>query len=41
MSRMTGARFIAEALRGYGVTHVFFMMIGLVAGLSRQLRERT
>jgi acetolactate synthase-1/2/3 large subunit len=25
MARMTGARFIAETLRGYGVTHVFFM----------------
>ncbi|MFA5028306.1 MAG: thiamine pyrophosphate-binding protein, partial [Candidatus Methylomirabilota bacterium] len=25
MSRMTGARFIAESLQSYGVTHVFFM----------------
>lgn len=25
MSRMTGARFIAESLQGYGVTHVFFV----------------
>jgi acetolactate synthase-1/2/3 large subunit len=25
MPRMTGSRFIAETLRGYGITHVFFM----------------
>ena len=25
MPRMTGARFLAETLREYGVTHVFFV----------------
>jgi len=25
MKKMTGARYIAEALKGYGVTHVFFV----------------
>ncbi len=25
MAKMTGARYIAEILKGYGVTHVFFM----------------
>lgn len=25
MPRMTGARFIAETVHGYGITHVFFM----------------
>ncbi len=25
MPQMTGARFMAETLRGYGVTHVFFV----------------
>ncbi|MFC1952581.1 thiamine pyrophosphate-binding protein [Chloroflexota bacterium] len=25
MSRMTGARYIAETLKGYGITHVFFV----------------
>ncbi len=25
MANMTGSRFVAEALHGYGVTHVFFV----------------
>ena len=25
MAKMTGARFMAETVRGYGLTHVFFM----------------
>ena len=25
MSKMTGARFMAETIHGYGITHVFFM----------------
>jgi len=25
MQKMTGARYIAEALKGYGVTHLFFV----------------
>ena len=25
MPKMTGARFIAETVHGYGITHVFFM----------------
>ena len=25
MSKMTGARFLAETVHGYGITHVFFM----------------
>src|SRR3989339_415344 len=25
MQKMTGARYIAEALKGYGVTHIFFV----------------
>ena len=25
MSKMTGARFMAETVHGYGITHVFFM----------------
>ena len=25
MPKMSGARFLAETLKGYGVTHVFFM----------------
>jgi acetolactate synthase-1/2/3 large subunit len=29
MARMTGNRFIAETLAGYGVTHVFFMPAGI------------
>ncbi|MDP3063722.1 MAG: thiamine pyrophosphate-binding protein, partial [Chloroflexota bacterium] len=35
MPKMTGARFIAETLRGYGVTHVFFVP----AVLGRALAE--
>src|SRR3990167_2362765 len=27
MPKMTGARFLAETLRGYGVTHFFFMPV--------------
>ena len=33
--RMTGARFIAESIKGYGVTHVFFVE----AILRRSLME--
>ena len=35
MPKMTGARFIAETLKGYGVTHVFFVP----AVLGRALAE--
>ena len=33
MTKMTGARFIAETFRGYGVTHVFFMPVIIPAAM--------
>ena len=29
MPKMTGSRFLAETLRGYGVTHYFFMPVSV------------
>ena len=37
---MTGARYIAEALEGYGVTHVFFVPTILSSALT-EMEERT
>lgn len=35
MSKMTGARFIAQTVHGYGITHVFFMpFIGFTRTLA-------
>ena len=34
MSKTTGARYIAETLKGYGVTHVFYMEIILPNSVS-------
>ena len=32
LTKMTGARFVAETLKGYGTTHVFFMPVfGILA----------
>lgn len=33
MPRMTGAQFLAETMKGYGVTHVFYMPMIVVKGL--------
>ena len=35
MARMTGSRFLAETLHGYGITHVFYMPVSM----PRALRE--
>ena len=35
MPKMTGSRFIAETLHGYGVTHVFFMPVIIPSALLR------
>lgn len=40
MAKMTGARYIAEALDGYGVTHVFFVPTILSRALV-EMEERT
>ena len=40
MQKMTGARYIAEALQGYGVTHVFFVPAILRRTLA-EMEERT
>ena len=40
MARMTGARYLAEALEGYGVTHVFFVPTILSYALV-EMEERT
>ncbi|MFQ5895635.1 MAG: thiamine pyrophosphate-binding protein, partial [Nitrospinota bacterium] len=40
MPKMTGARFLAEALKGYGVTHVFFVPAILSRTLA-EMEERT
>ena len=38
MSRMTGARHIAETFKGYGVTHAFYMEIILPRALAEMER---
>ncbi len=40
MPKMTGARFLAETLQGYGVTHVFFVPTILSYALA-EMEERT
>ena len=40
MARITGARYLAEALDGYGVTHVFFVPTILSSTLV-QIEQRT
>src|SRR5512136_169931 len=40
MPKMSGAQFIAETLRGYGVTHVFFVPSVLYRGLAEMEKLR-
>ncbi|MEE9276988.1 MAG: thiamine pyrophosphate-binding protein, partial [Dehalococcoidia bacterium] len=40
MPKMTGARYLAEAFKGYGVTHVFFVPTILSLALT-EMEERT
>ena len=41
MAKMTGARYLAEALKAYGVTHVFFMDAILRRALAEMRRIRS
>ena len=34
MTKMTGSRFLAETLKGYGVSHVFFMPVFGIGALK-------
>src|SRR5512138_164053 len=40
MQKMTGARYIAETLKGYGVTHVFFVP-AILRRTMAEMEERT
>ena len=33
MTSMTGTRYLAEALHGYGITHFFFMLVIVPAAI--------
>ena len=38
MARMTGSRFFAEAMRGYGVTHLFYVN-SIIGNAMREIEK--
>jgi hypothetical protein len=40
VSKISGARYMAETLKGYGVTHVFYKVMALAWGRCQDVADR-